>query len=528
VSWNPRVRGVVVAAFGLLTVFFTGQFPPFANPNELSRLETVYSFVEHGTFAIDRALPVLGDHEDKSASGGRFYSNKAPGLALAAIPVYRVLRIFFPRPHSAADTIFVLLRILVVSSLCIFALARFLARLAAARSASLVGFALAFGTPFLFYARSFFGHAWTASLLLLSWDLLRAAEEREHNRRVGALLFAAGFVAMWAAISEYTVAPVGALLAARAFSGRSARRLGLFAAGALLPLTALMAYDASCFGSPFVLSSAREASPLYSPLSRQGFFGFGPPSATVAIRYLVDPARGILLYSPFWLWAAAGFWKWWRARIARADAAFCAASVLLSFLLLTGYANWHGGWSLGSRYLLPLLFLGGLALPHALTSPLSRLLFLCATVFSTTVFFLLTASWPHFPPDLRWEVGSGAAWFLAHGWVAPNLFSRFGVFSLIGPAAVTLAAGVAAARVAFPGGRGAALAALTGLLLAAGMLFLAPEPSYMARLWRAAVFGAYSGLDPDRRELKGVALSARTPIERRQALAAWRLYGPRH
>ena len=44
-------------------------------------------------------------------------------------------------------------------------------------------FAVAFGTPFLFYARSFFAHAWTASLLFLAWDLLR---ERGRPRRAGA------------------------------------------------------------------------------------------------------------------------------------------------------------------------------------------------------------------------------------------------------------------------------------------------------------------------------------------------------
>ena len=35
-----------------------------------------------GRFSIDGAIPAAGDHEDKSVSNGRFYSNKAPGLAL--------------------------------------------------------------------------------------------------------------------------------------------------------------------------------------------------------------------------------------------------------------------------------------------------------------------------------------------------------------------------------------------------------------------------------------------------------------
>src|SRR5512136_3122525 len=56
----------VLAAFAFTAVFFSGQFPPFANPNELSRLEAVYAAGELGTLSIDGAIPVLGDHEDKS------------------------------------------------------------------------------------------------------------------------------------------------------------------------------------------------------------------------------------------------------------------------------------------------------------------------------------------------------------------------------------------------------------------------------------------------------------------------------
>ena len=96
----------LLLAFAFLSIFFTGQFAPFANPNELSRLQAVYSFVENGTFAIDGAIAVFGDHEDKSVWDGHFYSNKAPGLTFAAIPVYRALRVFFPRPESRFAPVF--------------------------------------------------------------------------------------------------------------------------------------------------------------------------------------------------------------------------------------------------------------------------------------------------------------------------------------------------------------------------------------------------------------------------------------
>jgi len=524
-----RAGLLVLAAFGFLTVFFTGLFPPFSNPNELSRLETVFAVVENGTFQIDQAIGVLGQQEDKALSGGHLYSNKAPGLSLAAIPVYRLLRFFFPRPHAASDAIFVWLRILVVSSVCTLALTRFHARLAArdGPAALLVTAAAGFGTPYLFYARSFLSHAWTAALLYLAWDLWKRCEDLAPRGRIALLLAGAGFLAGWAAISEYPVALVLPLFVLRALRGRVLRRAVFFCLGAAVPIALLAAYDAICFGSPFVLSSAREALPRYSELSHRGLFGFGAPSAQVGLDTLVHPARGILLFSPFFLWTLAGFWRWWRKQEDRADCLFFFAATALFFLVMTGYPNWHGGWSLGSRYLVPMLFFAAHPLLHALQNPLSRGLFAVAAIFSMAIHFLLTAAWPHFPLDLPWPTVNGSFWFLLHGWVAPNLLSAWGRASLLLPAAILVA--VVAGMLRFsgrPSPRRFVVAAL-GLVPLCLMLLRAPEPPYGARLWRAAIYGAYSGLDARREELKKVVISASTLLQRRQALGAWRLYGPR-
>jgi hypothetical protein len=524
-SVQRRAGLVSVAVFAFLTVYFTGTFPPFANPNELPRLETLFAFVEQGTFRIDAAIPVLGDHEDKASSGGHFYSNKAPGLVIAAIPVYRALRVVFPAPRSASDAIFVLVRILTVSLLTVVALARFRARLPPGPGAALVPFALAFGTPLLFYGRSFFGHAWTAALLFLAWDLTRLYREREPSRQAGVLLLGAGLLAGWAAISEYTAAPIALLLAIPAGARRPSRTLFLFGAGAAVPLLLLLSYNASCFGSPWVLSSARESYREYAELAGRGLFGFGAPSLKVALALLFHPARGLLLFSPFWLWLAPGFRAWWRAGSCRADCLFALAATAGFFLLLTGYPNWHGGWSLGDRYLLPAVFFAGLALARGLGSPLSRGLFALAAAFSAGAHFLLTATWPHFPVNLSWPPAAGSLWFLARGWTAPNLLSSLGRVSLLPPAVLIVTAGALAFRAARPLSPHALVAAPAGLLLLAAMAVLAPEPSFGARLWRAAVYGAFSGRDAEREELKRVISSARTPSEKSRAADAWRLYG---
>ncbi|MEP6802129.1 MAG: hypothetical protein ABJC07_09345 [Acidobacteriota bacterium] len=483
-----RAGAGVVGAFLLVSLCFTGQFPPFANPNEASRYAAVFSAVESGTFRIDDALPVVGQTEDKSISDGHFYSNKAPGLALAATPVYRALRALFPRPASPFAPIWVLVRILVVTSVCCVAFERLRRRLAARdpAAASLVVAALAFGTPLLFYGRSFFSHAWTASLLFLSLDAIRRAEAAAASRRVGALLWAAGFLAGWAAISEYPVALLAGLLLVRAAAHGAFRNGALFAAGLVLPLAALMVYDAICFGSPFVLSSAREAFPEFSQLAGNGLFGFRLPDPRVAAGLLFHPARGLFLFSPFLLWAVPGFLKWRRSREERADWAFCLAGCVVFFVAICAYPNWHGGWSLGSRYLVPILFFLSLAVARALDSPGSRWLFAGTAAFSIGVHSLEALAWPYFPLALAWPPRTGSLWFLKNGWLAP---AQPGIPASIA-LAVALAAAAAALAAVLPGGPARSrslLAVAGGLLIFAASLAVAPEPSKEGRQFREGI-----------------------------------------
>lgn len=484
-----RAGLAVVITFGLLCVCVSGQFPPLANPNEASRYAAVFAFVESGTFQVDDALRVIGDTEDKSISGGHFYSNKAPGLALAAIPVYRALRAVLPRPASPFAPIWVWLRVLVVSTVCCVAFDRLRARLDASgrEGSTLVVAALAFGTPLLFFGRSFFSHAWTAALLFLSLELIRKGERASATRRVGFPLWSAGALAGWAAISEYPVAILAALLLARSASRRAWRNGVTFALGLALPLGALLAYDAICFGSPFVLSSAREAFPEYSQLSGRGLLGLGLPDPRVAVALLFQPARGLFLFSPFLAWAVPGFVRWRRRREERSDWTFCLAASILYFAVICAYPNWHGGWSLGDRYLLPILFPLALAASHALDSPRSRSLFAAAAAFSIACYGLAALAWPYFPLSLSWFPRNGSLWFLQRGWAAPALPGI--------PAALALVAGIAGALVALAAcaagegrrGRRSILAAAAGLLVFAAVMAVAPPPSPDGQRFRAGI-----------------------------------------
>ncbi len=507
----------MVAAFVLLSILFSGFFPPFSNPNEASRLATVYAFVEGGTFQIDAALPVVGDSEDKSISGGHFYSNKAPGLALAAIPVYRLLRAVFPAPRDPFAPIWFWLRLVVVTLPCAIAFARMHAMLLRRRApgAGLLLAATALGTPLLFYGRTFFSHAWTAALIFLALDLLGEGERASVRRRVGFLLWFAGLLAGWAAISEYPVAILAGLLLVRSAARRSWSHAAFFGLGLALPLLLLLGYDAICFGSPFVLSSAREAFPQYSNLAGRGLFGFGLPDPRVAVALLFHPARGLLLFSPFLAWSIPGFVGWAKSREDRADWAWCLGASVLFFVAMCAYPNWHGGWTLGDRYLLPIVPPLALAASHALSSPRSRWLFAAAAVFSVGLHGLACLTWPHVPLDLPWPPASGYLWFLTRGWVAPALLPA-GAAVVAAILATALAVAAAFAAEGAPGRRLAA-GGLLGLAALAVSLRISPPVPYGARLWRAETLAKLSSADPDARELRAVVASASTPEERRRA-----------
>jgi hypothetical protein len=163
---------------------------------------------------------------------------------------------------------------------------------------------------------------------------------------------------------------------------------------------------------------------------------------------------------------------------------------LLLLLFASAYPNWHGGWCLGSRYLLPALFFGGLALVHALKGPVSRGLFLVAVAFSLSHFVLLTAAYPHSPLMMPWPAATVGVWFLSRGVVAPNLGSLAGLPPLLSllPAVLTAAAALAFALAGFGTRPRQGIAAALGLLAFLSTLLL-PLTVYRAEVaWRAGMY----------------------------------------
>ncbi len=76
-----RIRALLIAAVVLVSYAY---FYEGGGWNQNSRLDLVRAIVEQGTLRID---PFHENTNDKAFANGHYYSDKAPGLALLAVPV---------------------------------------------------------------------------------------------------------------------------------------------------------------------------------------------------------------------------------------------------------------------------------------------------------------------------------------------------------------------------------------------------------------------------------------------------------
>ena len=488
--------GAVVGLYALLALLAVPIFPHFLSPNEFTRWALAASLVERGTPEISSVLPLLGPaFEDVSQKDGRVYSNKAPGATLVALPGYLLARPFVGSPSaSSMRPVLWAMRLFGATlpagclALVLFhAAVRFGASPPRAASAA---FALLFATPLFAYGLLLFSHALVAACLFGGWVALFFPGDPSRSFRRDC---AAGALLGLAVISEYPAAVPAGVLVLCAVIPAPRRLLTLVAGGA--PLAALLgAYDLACFGGVFEVSSAHERAPLFRSLASAGLFGISLPSPEIALRLLADPSKGLLVFSPFLLlWPGAFLSS--RSALPLGSRLALVLAPLSLLLLYAGYPNWHGGFTVGPRYLVaalpflvfPFAFSEGGFLESTLVG--ASTLAVCAT----------TLAFPFVPPGFALPWGSFAEFFFERGLTGPNVLHLFAPvaarFAL--PAIVCVAAYFflgrkregkvfsegkkeekkrsARAKAAFAFLCGAAVYAALGILLSKQISFLSPS-----------------------------------------------------
>ncbi len=355
----PRVPGVA-AVYAALSLLVVPVFPHFVSPNECARWLAAAALVERGSFEVSKEAAFLGDRfEDLSEKDGNLYPNKAPGAALVALPGYLLARPFVgpPSKESLRPTLYAmrLFGASLPALLLALSFAHEAGRLGLSKErARTVLFALLFATPLFAYGLLLYAHALVAACLFGAWALLFSPNRDGLPRGVPWRDVAAGALIGLAVFSEYPAAIPGLSLVLCAALRRDAGRLVRIVLGGLPFALALGAYNAALFGSSLALSSGFERSSEFQSLAKSGLFGVSWPSVEVLARLLGDPGKGLLVFSPFLVRAPAAFARAFRAlpREAFLGLVLPPAAILLTY---AGYPNWHGGWTVGARYLVSAL-----------------------------------------------------------------------------------------------------------------------------------------------------------------------------
>jgi hypothetical protein len=461
-----------ILLFLILLISYVYFFPRWADWSQNSRLDLTLAIVDKGTLSIDDYYQNTGDY---ALFEGHHYLDKAPGPSFLAIPIYVAVR---PILHSGpvqhilarvasnpafADTLreggtglledkiynAIVLYIVTIALVAIPAailgvlLYRLLTQLGASRAWS-AAIALIYGlaTSAFPYSGAFFSHQIVAFLLFGAFFI-------GFQMRRGALspswALAAGLMLGYSLICEYpTLLIAGAIFLYIVFTLPQRRWVtGLVLAG-IPPGLLLMIYNWLIFHTP--LPVGYKYSELYAEQHSIGLFSLSYPHPDALWGITFGSFRGLFYVSPILLLAAVGFGVWWRMRRLRAEWAVCLWATVSFFLYNGSSVMWQGGFSIGPRYLVPMLpfmalGLGVLAISCG-KSPWVRALAAVLAAWSVVVIWAETLggqSYPDWTPD---PLVNYSLPRLAAGDIARNLGMALGLRGWA--SLIPLAAGLAA------------------------------------------------------------------------------------
>jgi hypothetical protein len=408
--------------FVLLFVSFA-YFYQAGGWNQNSRFALVRAITNEGTLSIDPFKHATGD---KAEHNGHFYSDKAPGIALAAVPVVAALRPIYRVWGGDAETYegLALLSYLAtvataglftaLAGVCLFSLCMELGSSYGGALFAALTYTLA--TPIWALATIFIGHSFAAALLVFAFAAAMRIGVADPSRdvRLGAAI---GLGAGWATVSEFPAAVPAVLLACLAAwrarplgRTRATRILAVLSLSALGCAGALMLYQWACFGSPFHLAYSSEIG--YEGM-QQGLFGVSLPRLIRLRRILFGSYRGLLPLAPTLALAPIAFAVMafvplptdaGRDLIRRRVAAGFAAAIAVYFLLLNAsYSYWEGGWSYGPRHAAPGIPFMCLSLAFLWTAVprLGRAVLTALSCYGAAITLIAVSTMPLPPANLR-------------------------------------------------------------------------------------------------------------------------------
>jgi len=367
---HVRGRALLIAA---VTFISYAYFYEGGGWNQNSRFDLVRAIIQQHTLRIDEYHE---NTQDKAFDNGHYYSDKAPGVALLAVPVALACRpalrsagVDPESPHGLVVTSYFATIITIALPMAAACAGLFLIALRLGGSVPAAAFAacaMGLATPMWAYATLFFGHAPAGACLLFTFAAALQLVRSQNAAQDLGWSTAVGLAAGWATVTEYPAAPASLILAIFALGlvwkdgwPRRWRVVAGIAAGALPCVAVLMIYQWAAFGSTLHLSYSYYPAGSF-PWMKRGYLGLTYPRIDVAVRLLFSCRRGILFAGPV-IFAAPFGLRWLWKRPATRPAAVAASAVAAYYFLFQSSFSAYSGWSYGPRYLspgLPLLCLG--------------------------------------------------------------------------------------------------------------------------------------------------------------------------
>jgi len=462
-----------LAAIAVAYLYVVPYFPRIRSANELPRAYLVKAIADDHTFRIDRSVARWGATADVSPSNGHQYSNKAPGSSLLAVPAYAVVRAIAGEP-SLAVTLWICRVVAGIVPMLAFLwfLWGFLARFApdpGVRRLVVIGYAL--GSLAMTYSILFYSHQLGAICIATAWILaLDVAEQRRGMLAMAAAGLLAGAAPLVDYQAVFAALPIAVHVVVALWRRPRAvlvRALVVATACAALPITALLAYHAVCFGSPW--RTGYDASTTFAVFHQHGFLGITQLRWEAFWGSVMRIDNGLIALSPWWLLAIPGSVALWR----RGDHATAAVgvSVAIIYLLFVSSINfWRGGWQIGPRYIaamLPFLLPAIAAQLQAWRAAPVRLAVAAGLIgVGVVIYVLSSATFPYWPDSVVHPLYDVTFRLLHDGAVAPSAGSALGITGVAGILPdLAIAFGVLGIAIARVGGaRG--LATATGVTVA--------------------------------------------------------------
>ncbi|MCS6799050.1 MAG: hypothetical protein NZ898_11065 [Myxococcota bacterium] len=413
-------------------------FPAINNPNENVRLYMTAAIVEEGRYAIDSMRARWGWVNDAAIHHGHVFSVKAPGTSLLGVPAYALYYGWCRLRDVPIDREVALWACRLAASMVPMVLFGLLLVRSLGRDATdpvardAVAFGVLSGSAMYGYSLLFVSHATAGAAGFTAFHLLARARALGHASRWRA--FAAGLCAAGVTAFEYPGLLVSVLLCVQALGSiRPWHRLLPFALGGAIPTAAVMHFQWVAFGDPLTPGHRFVETDAFRAIHHEGLYGATALRGEALFGLLLDPGYGLVPTSPLLVLAAPGFVLWMRRRGRRLEAMVAAACVLLTVLAIGSMTHWRGGWTVGPRYLVPVLpFAAWLAL-GALDAMCRRWRWLGHAIALGGLLAGLIASalpsvyYPHVPPEIARPLRDLIPILVAHDYAPWTVLHPFGV-----------------------------------------------------------------------------------------------------